>query len=167
MHILKYPDPFLRLTATKLPTQDELPGVVSEMTSVMLSHNGIGLAATQVGLDLRLFILKMPDKDKVWVCVDPKIVRADTRTRVIEEGCLSMPGLLADVERPSRIQVEFTDETGKMVKYGLAGLMACAFQHELDHLNGVLFIDRMPEGEKSKLLARYELAKEGGNGMLG
>ena len=156
MEILKFPDVRLRFMADRLPSQEELPCIVAEMTSVMKEHKGIGLAATQVNLPYKLFIMKLPDKDKLWVVQDPQILRADKGIRLCEEGCLSIPNVWAKVERYRRIYVKYLDENNQTVKCTLEGLTGCVWQHEMDHLSGILFVDRLSKTKKDELFKEHK-----------
>lgn len=126
------------------PISDEdwttLPSLISEMYAVMTANKGCGLAAPQVGVDLRVFVLDIRGLKRV--CVNPAIVRANKRMTVEWEGCLSYPNEHVPVKRPASITVEYTDENRKVVQKSMSGWEARAFQHELDHLDGIVFHDK-------------------------
>ncbi len=117
----------------------------------MKSGNGIGLSANQIGLPLRLFVAQLPDdKDngempKFYAIFNPEITKLSEEKCVMEEGCLSVPDIFGEVERPEKITLEGLDKSGKRVKIKAWGVLSRIFQHELDHLNGILFIDRTKE----------------------
>lgn len=134
---------------------DALRLLIDAMFDTMEEANGVGLAAPQVGVDSRLFVLNIPDWGK-GVFVNPQIIETSTELTCAEEGCLSIPGLWHDVERPEFITVQAQDEKGKAFTLKADGLLARAIQHENDHLNGVLFIDRLEAEEKEKMERAWE-----------
>ncbi len=149
MEIVPYPHPALRWKSRPVQEIDsQLRKTVAGMLELMYQHNGIGLAANQVGLPYRLFVLNLTgDKDareEELVFVNPEILRRKGTVEG-EEGCLSFPGLYADVKRAAEIVVEAFDLEGNVFEYSLSELGSRAVQHESDHLDGVLFIDRMVE----------------------
>lgn len=136
---------------------DELRSVVSEMFELMYAANGIGLAANQVGLPLRFFIVNVTadpaEKDEEIVFLNPRIRRRKGAASG-EEGCLSLPGLYANVERAEEIVVEAYDLEGEGFEMDLDELPARVVQHETDHLDGVLFVDRLAPDDRLKLEPR-------------
>lgn len=149
MQIVPYPHPALRWKSR--PVQEinaDLRKTVAEMFELMYAHNGIGLAANQVDLPYRLFVLNLTgDKDakeEELVFLNPEILKRKGTTEG-EEGCLSFPGMYGDVKRAAEIVVEAFDLDGNVFEYTLDDLGSRAVQHENDHLDGVLFIDRMTE----------------------
>ena len=144
MEILKYPDPFLKHKCKPLKTIDEQTVArVADMFETMYQARGVGLAAPQVGWDARLFIVNVTaNKRDELVFVNPVIVEA-VGTVNEEEGCLSVPGLQGEVPRAERVTITGIDENRQKVKIKAEGLLARIFQHELDHLNGTLFVDRL------------------------
>jgi peptide deformylase len=143
--ILLCTNPILRRKATPARRADrELRRLLDEMADVMLAAPGLGLAAPQIGASLRCVVVAMPD-DTVRKLVNPRIVKR--RDRVVgPEGCLSLPTLQAQVPRARKIQVKALDENMKPDVFETEGIWARAIQHELDHLDGILFIDRAREG---------------------
>lgn len=129
--------------------------LIDAMFTTMAEANGVGLAAPQVGVDSRLFVVDIPDFGK-RVFINPQIIETSIEVSCAEEGCLSVPGLWHDVERPSSIVVQAQDEKGKVFTLKADGLLARAIQHENDHLNGVLFIDRLEEVEREKMVKAWE-----------
>ena len=155
MDILPYPNPALRWKSKTIQEiNDDLRRVVAEMFELMYAAKGIGLAANQVGLPYRLFILNLsadPDlKDEEIVFLNPDILKRKGTTEG-EEGCLSFPGMYGQVKRAAKIEVEAFDLNGECFEYALDELAARAVQHESDHLDGVLFIDRMSETARREL----------------
>lgn len=155
MDILPYPHPALRWKSKPIQEiNDDLRRVVAEMFELMYAAKGIGLAANQVGLPYRLFILNLsadPDlKDEEIVFLNPDILKRKGTTEG-EEGCLSFPGMYGQVKRAAKIDVEAFDLDGQCFEYSLDDLASRAVQHESDHLDGVLFIDRMTETARREL----------------
>lgn len=147
LQILQFPHPTLRYQSKPLRRVDAwLHKAVREMFELMYAANGIGLAANQVDLPYRLFILNLESdpaaKDQEFVFVNPVLTNRKGSDEA-EEGCLSLPGLYADVRRPEKVSLNAFSLSGEEVKLDLDGLFARAVQHELDHLDGVLFIDRL------------------------
>jgi peptide deformylase len=160
--ILKYPDP--RLRAPNAPVgcfDDSLRQLAEEMFEVMYDDDGVGLAAPQVGANIRLMVFnETGDKEKretEVVLVNPRIISSSKDAKVFEEGCLSFPNLFGDVIRPSKVRVRAQDLSGKSFVINISGFPARIFQHEYDHLQGTLFCDRLvPE---ALTLTRKELVK--------
>jgi peptide deformylase len=152
LKIIQYPHPTLRHKSKPLKRVDaELRGWVQEMFDLMYAAKGIGLAANQVDLPYRFFVLNLesdPNKpDMEYVFINPVITDRKGSAEA-EEGCLSLPGLYADVRRPETIRLNAYNVLGEEVTLDLEGLFARAVQHEIDHLDGVLLIDRLtPTGE--------------------
>jgi peptide deformylase len=132
---------------------DDLVRLVARMTRLMTDANGVGLAATQVGILQRVFVFRSRDEETVNVVVNPQIVERGPETEVDEEGCLSLQGVLVPVERNLRVTVEGRDETGGEVRFELEALTARVAQHELDHLDGVLILDRTTAESRREALA--------------
>jgi len=149
VEIIRYPHPTLRHVSKPLTRVDaDLRKMIGEMFELMYAVKGIGLAGNQVDLPYRLFILNLQSdpelKEEERVFINPVIThRNGTAQR--EEGCLSLPELFADVTRPEKVKVNAFDLSGNELTLELDGLFARAFQHEVDHLDGVLFIDRLSE----------------------
>lgn len=141
--IVKYPDPFLRRTAKKVTDfNDELKNTVLEMVRVMYQDDGIGLAAPQVGISQRFLVIGKSDNKNYEVYINPEITFFSKNKDLNEEGCLSLPQIFGLVRRAKKIHVKYQDINGLTKKVKLTGLDAIVLQHELDHLDGILFIDR-------------------------
>ena len=140
--IVEFPDPRLRTKAQPVAVFDaELRQLVADMLETMYDAPGIGLAATQVDVHRQLLVLDVSDdKNTPLVIINPRIVEREGK-QVYQEGCLSVPGIFADVERADRIRVEAQDIDGKPVVIDADGLLAVCIQHEMDHLAGKLFVD--------------------------
>src|SRR3989440_2651916 len=152
--IRQYPDPVLRMEAKPVEDfDDDLRRLAARMSDLMKEANGVGLAATQVGVLRRVFVFA-PEEDTVQVLVNPEIPRRGDETDVDDEGCLSIQGVTVPVERPTSIRLEGRDENGKEVALDLEGLAARIAQHEFDHLDGKLMIDRTtPEARREAMAA--------------
>jgi len=150
--IRQYPDVALKMAARPVEAfDDDLRSLVDRMKLLMRDARGIGLAATQVGVLQRLFVFT-PSKDEVAAIVNPEIVERSDETDVVEEGCLSIQGVLVPVERPLRVTIAGRDEFGEEARFELEDIFARAAQHEADHLDGVLIIDRTtPEARREAL----------------
>jgi peptide deformylase len=132
----------------------EIHELVRQMFASMYASRGVGLAAVQVGSLLRLFITDV-EGDVPRVFINPEIIETSLEQVTVEEGCLSLPGLNADVIRPERVRVQAWNEKGRPFALDAEGMLARAVQHELDHLNGVLFIDRIAQKKRERLLKVY------------
>jgi peptide deformylase len=151
--IRQYPDPALRLTANEVVDFDEdLQRLADRMMGLMHDAQGVGLAATQVGILRRLFVFE-PDEDGARAVVNPRIVERADETATEEEGCLSLQGVRVPVERATRLTLAGQDTAGEDVRWELEGLGARVVQHELDHLDGVLIIDRTDDEHRKQALA--------------
>ena len=163
--ILEYPDPRLRKQAAPvLAVTPEIQKLVRDMVETMYAAPGIGLAATQVGVPLRIFVVDLSggrDPSGLIVMMNPQLVALDGM-QIEEEGCLSVPGFNATVVRPTRVVVRGRDTRWDEHEVEGTGLLARAFQHEMDHLDGRLFVDRL-RGIKRDLIVRKirKLSKAG------
>ena len=151
--IRQYPDAALKMEARPVELFDEqLVKLVERMKRLMVDANGIGLAATQVGVLQRVFVFQVDSDKGPAAVVNPQLVDVSEITEVGDEGCLSIQGVTVPVERAVRVTVVGKDEHGHDVRYELDGYEARCAQHETDHLNGVLMLDRTtPEGRKEAL----------------
>lgn len=125
--------------------REEIQEMIKKMREAIKKESGIGLSANQLGSDWRLFIAQIPSdegKPKFYAIFNPNIVKLSKDKTALEEGCLSVPGLWGLVERPEQITITGFEKNGKKIKIKAWGLLARVFQHEIDHLNGILFIDR-------------------------
>jgi peptide deformylase len=160
--ILIVPDPVLKARARPV-TAEEMPRVralLPRMFATMYRAPGIGLAAPQVGVGLRLTVVDlMPDdKPNPITLINPEVAAQSEELAMREEGCLSLPGQYADVTRPARVTVRYTDADGARRQIEADGLLAACLQHEIDHLDGILFIDHLSALKRNMILRR--LAKE-------
>jgi peptide deformylase len=151
--IRQYPDPALRMQARAVETiDDELRRLVERMTALMQDANGVGLAATQVGVLQRVFVFQV-EEDEPRALVNAEIVERADETAIDDEGCLSLQGVLVPVERPISVTIVGKDEGGRDTRLELEDLRARVAQHELDHLDGVLILDRTTREARKEALA--------------
>jgi peptide deformylase len=154
-------DKVLRQPAKRIAKVDDVVRqLAKEMLQTMYSANGIGLAAPQVGINKQLIVVDCePDKpeNQPLILINPQITRTSQDLCVVEEGCLSIPNVYFEVTRPKAIEVSYKDEFGRPQKRQVAGLLARVIQHEIDHLNGVVFVDRVDNA----LALAESLKKEG------
>ena len=154
--ILHYPDPRLGKIA-KPVTQfdDRLRTLVANLAHTMYDANGVGLAATQVDVHERVIVIDISDtRDRLQVFVNPRIVTASPSRRVAEEGCLSVPGVYDEGERPDTVTVEAEDERGRTFSTDAEGLLAVCIQHEMDHLSGKVFVDYLSQLKQRRIRNR-------------
>ena len=161
LEIKTYPDPILQQEAQPVEQfDDELRRLLADMAETMYEAPGVGLAAPQVGVSLRAIVVDASPRDEnatLLKLVNPVVVSAEGKA-VCEEGCLSVPGFSAEVVRPSKIRVEAFDENGKSLMIETETFLATVIQHEIDHLEGVLFIDHL--GRLKRDLIRKKLKKQ-------
>lgn len=159
--ILTLPDPILRKTAPEIQSvTDDIRAQAQKMVDTMYWAEGIGLAAPQVGILNRLIVLdtarREQDTKKPVILINPEIIWASDETWVCTEGCLSIPQQYADIERPHKVRVKYLDPQGKAQEMTAQGLTATCLQHEIDHLNGILFIDHLSRLKRTNLLKKYD-----------
>lgn len=155
LEIVTHGHPALRRRADPIPeVTPEVRRLADEMLHLMKQREGIGLAANQVDRPLRVFVTRAPD-DRERVFINPELVRTGIDTASGEEGCLSIPGPRAEVERAAEVRVQARNLRGRRFTLDAHGMLARVIQHELDHLNGVLFIDHLSEAERARVLREY------------
>lgn len=157
LKILEFPDPRLRKQAVPVDTVDDaLRSLIDDMFETMYQAPGIGLAATQVDVHRRLLVADVSaEKDDPHVLINPEILEKDG-VAVSEEGCLSVPGYYEEVERAEHIRVRYLDRDGEPVEKEMEGLLAVCVQHEIDHLDGKLFVDYLSEAKRQRIRKRLE-----------
>jgi len=159
LRVLKYGDPGLRRRASPVgPVTPEIRAVIADMTETMYDEVGIGLAAPQVGISLRLIVIADEEGRGVQAVLNPAIVEQGGETTG-EEGCLSIPGVFAPVVRSAWVKVEARDVNGQPLAINARGLRARVLQHEIDHLDGVLFIDRVDPVTRDRI--KRKIKKDG------
>jgi peptide deformylase len=159
MEILLLGNEQLRQKAERIKTIDgEIKSLAEELLDMMHRGKGIGLAGPQVGLSKRIFVLHV-DKDTPRVFINPSIIETSTETVKYEEGCLSVPGIWADVLRPKTVRVQAWNEKGRPFNLEAGGILARAILHEYDHLEGILFVDRLPEHKRVWAVKKFEKSR--------
>ena len=160
-NIVIEPDPILRKISQPIETvNNETKKLLDDMLETMYAAPGIGLAAVQVGILKRIIVIdisKEKEKKNPFFLINPEIIFKSEKTSSYEEGCLSLPGHFAEIERPSECRVTYIDYNGKKRELKANGILSTCIQHEVDHLKGVLFVDRVTSSEELK----KELTKEG------
>ncbi len=161
--ILTAPDPRLKAVSARVETVDAATRkLIDDMVDSMYEADGIGLAAVQIGLPLRIIVMDLDQKDgkkKPRAFINPVINWASEELATFEEGCLSVPEIWEDVERAARIKAEYLDRDGRKQLLEADGLLATCLQHEMDHLEGVLFIDHLSKLKRSMALRKLQKAK--------
>jgi len=155
--ILEFPDPRLRKKAAPIERVDDaVRTLADDMLETMYDAPGIGLAATQVNVHQRMLVADVSqDKSEGYVLINPVILEKDGVT-VTEEGCLSVPGYYEEVERAEHIRVKFLNRDGEETELEIEGLLAVCIQHEIDHLDGKLFVDYLSEAKRSRIRKKLE-----------
>ncbi len=160
MKVFKLGEDILRQKAVEVERIDEeITNLIEQMFETMYDENGIGLAGPQIGKNLRIFVIELDDEVR-RVFINPQIISTSQETSFSEEGCLSIPGVYAEIERPAKITIQALNETGKMFTVDADGLLARAIQHEYDHLEGILFIDRGDTELKEKTIESFAKKQE-------
>ena len=169
--IVEIPDPRLRLVSKPVDTVDHVVRtLIDDMIDTMYDAAGIGLAAIQVGVDKRVLIIDLQEEEDAdgrpirnpRAFVNPEILSVSDETRVYNEGCLSIPEQYAEVERPERCQVRWLDRDGNNHEEEMDGLLATCLQHEMDHLNGILFVDHISRLKREMLLKKLDKNRKAG-----
>ena len=166
--IIKLPDPRLRLVSTPVEKiDDEVRSLVADMFETMYAAPGIGLAAIQIGVPQRIVTLDLAKKDEPknpQIVINPEILWRSEERDSYEEGCLSIPEQYEEVERPALVKVRYVDLDGAAHEVEANGLLATCLQHEIDHLNGVLFIDHLSRLKRERIIKKFaKAAKRAGN----
>lgn len=165
--VILHPDPVLRQKAE--PITDITPEILTlldDMLDTMYAEDGIGLAAPQINVSKRIIVIDVEPREegergKPIKIINPEIIASSDVKTVLDEGCLSLPGMRCDVERPESITVRYMDETGETQEIQADGLLAKCFQHEIDHLDGVLIFDYLSKLKRDMVLKKYQkLLKE-------
>ena len=161
-HIRKFGDPVLRAKARPVEVFDDaLRAEVARMGRLMIDSIGIGLAATQVGTLNRVLVYRVQQESPVNALINPVIEWRGKESEVMEEGCLSLPGVIVDVERPVHIRVAAQDEWGDDIEIEASGLEARVIQHEVDHLDGVLILDRTTRDQRKEAVRALREREDG------
>ncbi len=156
--VLRFPDERLRTKATQVvEVNDNIKAIVSDMFETMYDENGVGLAATQVNIHQQIVVMDVSeDKENPLVFINPEIIEKSSDTVINEEGCLSVPGCYAKVDRHTKVTVKALDINGKEFTLDGEDLLAVCIQHELDHLKGVLFVDYLSALKRKRIQTKLE-----------
>lgn len=161
--VLVAPDPRLKAISRPIETVDStVRKLADDMVETMYAADGIGLAAVQLGIPKRMLVVDVRRKDgggDPRVFINPRILWASDETAVYEEGCLSVPDIWEEVDRPARIRAEYLDLEGKVQKLEAEGLLATCLQHEIDHLEGILFLDHLSRLKRAMALRKLAKAQ--------
>ncbi len=160
LDILEFPDPQLRTVAKPVKTvDDKIQQLVEDMLETMYDAEGIGLAATQVNVHKRVIVIDVSDsRDEPLVFINPEVEVINPELHDYQEGCLSVPGFYEDVSRPTGVKVNALDKNGEAFELMPEGLLAVCIQHEIDHLNGKLFVDYISALKRNRI--KQKLQKE-------
>ena len=159
--IICIPDSVLREVASPVAeVTDGVRRLLDDMAETMYAAPGIGLAAPQVNVSERLIVMDCgaDDAPELYKMINPEIIARSDDTAILEEGCLSIPEYYEEVERPARVRLRFTDLDGKLHEEDAEGLYATCIQHEIDHLNGVLFVDYLSKLKRDRVFKKFEKA---------
>lgn len=157
LEIVTHPNEALRAKTGRVETvTEEIKELSREMLETMYEAEGVGLAAPQVGRTERLFVCHVKEEDQPRVFINPQIIQTSMEQVRIEEGCLSVPGVYAEIDRAERIEVQAYNTRGRPFRVEADGMLARVILHEMDHLNGVLFFDHLNQRQRDRLLKRYE-----------
>ncbi len=162
--ILTEPDPFLRQKSTKVyEVDDNIRSIMDDMLDTMYDAPGIGLAAIQIGIPKKVIVIDLSrddEKKNPLYFVNPEIITNSDTNAVYEEGCLSVPGQFAEINRPNKCKVKFLDYNGNEKILEAEGLLATCIQHEIDHLEGILFIDYLSKLKKTMIVKKLSKHKK-------
>ena len=162
--ILTEPDPFLRQKSLDVEAvNDEIRSLMNDMLETMYNAPGIGLAAIQIGVPKNVIVMDLSrsdEKKNPIYFVNPKIIRNSDNNATYEEGCLSVPGQFAEINRPDKCKVKYLDYNGKEKILEAEGLLATCIQHEIDHLKGILFIDYLSKLKKTMIVKKLSKQKK-------
>ena len=161
--ILTEPDPFLRQKSSDVDiVNDDIRKLMDDMLETMYDAPGIGLAAIQVGVPKRIIVIDLSKEEekKPLYFINPKIILKSNNNAIYEEGCLSVPGQFAEIHRPDSCQIDYLDYNGKKKNLKTEGLLATCIQHEIDHLEGILFIDYLSKLKKNMIIKKLSKQKK-------
>ena len=168
--ILTEPNPFLRQKSKPVDkVDDSTRELMDDMLDTMYKAPGIGLAAIQIGVPKRIIVLdvsKSPEKKEPMYFINPEIVSASKNDATYEEGCLSVPGQFAEIDRPDKCHIKYLDYNGESKELKAEGLLATCIQHEIDHLEGILFIDYLSKLKKSMIIKKLSKQKKSSEALV-
>lgn len=162
--IITAPDPRLAICSEEIErVDDEIRLLMDDMVDTMREADGIGLAAVQVGVHKRVLVMEIPDdsgRSQLYFMANPKIIARSEEENIYEEGCLSFPEQLGMVKRPKQVTIEYLDRNDTLQQLACEGLLATCVQHEIDHLNGVVFIDHLSMMRKHRIMEAVRKARK-------
>ena len=164
LKVLHFPDSRLRKVAKKVENVDQnIKNIIDQMFFTMYEEKGIGLAATQVNIHKRIIVIDVSEKKDERIClINPAILSLSNDADTYEEGCLSVPGFYENVSRPKDIKVSTLNYNGELIEIEASGLLSTCIQHEIDHLNGKLFVDHISSLKRNRIEKKIvKLKKEG------
>ncbi|GGB91120.1 peptide deformylase [Pseudoduganella buxea] len=163
LNILRYPDPRLHKVAKPVEVFDErIARLVADMAETMYDAPGIGLAASQVDVHEQVVVIDISEtKDQLTVFINPQILWASDEKQVYDEGCLSVPGIYDDVERPAKVKVRAQDAKGEFFEVDADGLLAVCIQHEMDHLAGKVFVEYLSPLKRNRIKTKLQKEERG------
>lgn len=164
LKLLHYPDERLRTIAKPIAVVDDrIRQIARDMAETMYASKGIGLAATQVNVHERMILVdESEDHSALRVLINPEVISHSEEKKVVQEGCLSVPGIYDDVERPDQIRVRALNEHGQAVEFDAEGLLSVVIQHEIDHLNGKVFVDYLSRLKQGRIKTKMIKARDSG-----
>jgi peptide deformylase len=161
--VIKMDNPVLHQKAKKVKNIDSsIQKLVNDMIETMYEINGVGLAAPQVGVPLQVVVFQLPDDEEVTVLINPEIIKGSEEGEMMDEGCLSLPGYRGEVRRLTSVTAKGRNRQGKIIRIKGEGLLAQVLQHEIDHINGVVYVDHLESPDK---LYKTEDEKEGASSI--
>lgn len=164
LEIIKVPDPLLKTVSTPVErVDDEIRKLLDDMLETMYEAPGVGLAGVQVGVAKRLLVVDIAKEDEPKnpiAMINPKILERSDEMRIHEEGCLSLPEVYAEIERPATCRVSYVNRVGKAQEILCEDMLATVIQHEVDHLNGVLFVDHLSKLKRDIIIKRFIKAQK-------
>jgi peptide deformylase len=164
VHLLGSPP--LRDRAKEIGTVDEgVRQLVQDLLDTMRAYRGVGIAANQVGITRRVAVVQASEEDEPLILIDPKLIETEDEA-TDEEGCLSIPDIYADVTRPARVVVETTTLEGKRIQVAATDLKARAIQHEIDHLDGIVFFDRLSALKRRLMMRKWKASRKGETSVI-
>ncbi len=164
LKLLHYPDERLRTIAKPIAlVDDRIRQIADDMKETMYACRGIGLAATQVNIHERMILVDVSeDQSDLRVLINPEVTALSSEKKVFQEGCLSVPGIYDDVERPDQIRVHALNEKGEPIEFDADGLLSVCIQHEIDHLDGKVFVDYLSRLKQGRIKTKMHKLKESG-----
>lgn len=161
--VVQMGNPVLHSKAKKVKNiDDSIQKLIDNMIDTMYEIDGAGLAAPQVGVPLQVIVFQLPDDEDVTVLINPEIVKGSEESELMSEGCLSLPGYRGEVKRLTSVTAKGRNRQGKMIRIKGEGLLAQVLQHEIDHINGIVYVDRLEDKDKLQKIEHEEEEETGG-----